>query len=303
MLCLAAAMVGSAPAGAADNDRPTVVAAFYPLAEAAQGVGRGLVNVVNLTPPGQGPHDLQLSGRSVQRIEQADLGIYLGSGFQPQVEKAIEKSKAASRRLDLLESVGVLPVDPQLAGTKGDVDGEVLEGDVDPHVWLDPVRMIQMVNAITNFFVRNDPTNAETYRSNAQEYLASLDGLDAEYRAGLAQCRSRAIVTSHRAFGYLSDSYGLRQIPIAGVSPEVEPDPKTLVAIADEAEREGVTTIFLETIAPPDLAETVAREIGAKLDLLDPIEGLSRRQLRKGETYASIMSDNLVRLRKGLGCR
>jgi zinc transport system substrate-binding protein len=170
-------------------------------------------------------------------------------------------------------------------------------------VWLDPVRMIQMVNAITNFFVRNDPTNAETYRSNAQEYLASLDGLDAEYRAGLAQCRSRAIVTSHRAFGYLSDSYGLRQIPIAGVSPEVEPDPKTLVAIADEAEREGVTTIFLETIAPPDLAETVAREIGAKLDLLDPIEGLSRRQLRKGETYASIMSDNLVRLGKGLGCR
>ena len=95
--------------------------------------------------------------------------------------------------------------------------------------------MIQMVDAITDFFVRNDPANADTYRANAQEYLTSLNGLDAEYRAGLAQCRSRAIVTSHRAFGYLSDSYDLRQIPIAGISPEVEPDPKTLVAIADEA--------------------------------------------------------------------
>ncbi|MBM3692968.1 MAG: zinc ABC transporter substrate-binding protein [Actinobacteria bacterium] len=302
-LCLAAAVVGPAPAGAAGNDRPTVVAAFYPLAEAAQGVGRGLVDVVNLTPPGQGPHDLQLSGRAVQRIEQADMGIYLGSGFQPQVEKAIKKSKPASRRIDVLETVGLLPVDAQLAGTKGKVDGEVLEGDVDPHVWLDPVRMIEMVDAITDFFVRNDPANADTYRANAKQYLASLDGLDAEYRAGLAQCRSRAIVTSHRAFGYLSDSYDLRQIPIAGVSPEVEPDPKTLAAIADEAEKEGVTTIFLETIAPPDLAKTVAREIGADLDLLDPIEGLSRKQLRTGETYASIMRDNLTRLRKGLGCR
>ena len=93
-----------------------------------------------------------------------------------------------------------------------------------------------------------------------------------------------------------------RRLPIAGISPEVEPDPKTLEAIAAEAKSEGVTTIFLETIAPPALAETVAAEIGATLDLLDPIEGLSSEQLAEGQTYSSIMRNNLQRLVAGLGC-
>jgi zinc transport system substrate-binding protein len=110
------------------------------------------------------------------------------------------------------------------------------------------------------------------------------------------------VVTSHRAFGYLADAYDLRQIPIAGISPDEEPDPRTLEAIAAEAAAEGVTTIFLETIAPPDLARTVANEIGASLDLLDPIEGLTAEQLDDGQTYASIMRDNLARLANGLGC-
>ncbi|MBL6620355.1 MAG: zinc ABC transporter substrate-binding protein [Ilumatobacteraceae bacterium] len=280
----------------------TVLAAFYPLAEAAHGVGGDLVSVTNLTPPGQGPHDLELQPAQMSAFEAADVAIYLGRGFQPQVEAALADSPAGVTRLDLLDSVDLLGVDEQLAGTEGEVDGEVLEGDVDPHVWLDPSRMITMVDAIANTFAEIDPENADTYRSNAEAYLTDLRGLDGEYRAGLAECRSRVIVTSHRAFGYLADTYSLRQIPIAGISPDVEPDPRTLEAIASEAKAEGVTTIFLESIAPPDLAETVAREIGAELDLLDPIEGLTQDQLDVGDTYASIMHDNLRRLAAGLEC-
>jgi len=279
-----------------------VLAAFYPLGEAARGVGGDLVSVIDLTPPGQGPHDLELRPAQMRAFETADVAIYLGRKFQPQVEAALAKSPARVTRLDLLDSVDLLGVDEQLAGTKGEVDGEVLEGDVDPHVWLDPSRMITMADAITNTFVKIDPDKADTYRANAAKYLADLRGLDGEYRVGLAKCRSRAIVTSHRAFGYLADTYGLRQIPIAGISPDVEPDPRTLAAIAAEARAEGVTTIFLESIASPDLAKTVAREIGAKLDLLDPIEGLTRDQLDAGDTYASIMRDNLRRLAVGLDC-
>jgi zinc transport system substrate-binding protein len=280
----------------------TVLAAFYPLGEAARGVGGDLVSVTDLTPPGQGPHDLELQPDQMSAFEDADVAIYLGRGFQPQVEAALPTSPNSVIRLDLLDSVDLLGVDEQLAGTEGEVDGEVLEGDVDPHVWLDPSRMITMVDAITNTFAEIDPDNADTYRANAEKYLTDLRGLDGEYRAGLAECRSRVIVTSHRAFGYLADTYGLRQIPIAGISPDVEPDPRTLEAIASEAKTEGVTTIFLESIAPPDLAETVAREIGAELDLLDPIEGLTQDQIDAGDTYSSIMRDNLRRLAAGLEC-
>lgn len=303
---LVVASCGSDDTGASDpgGSQPTltVLAAFYPLGEAARGVGGDLVSVTDLTPPGQGPHDLELQPAQMGAFEAADVAIYLGRGFQPQVEAALADSPAGVTRLDLLDSVDLLGVDEQLAGTDGEVDGEVLEGDVDPHVWLDPSRMITMVDAITNTFAEIDPDNADTYRANAETYLSDLRGLGGEYRAGLAECRSRVIVTSHRAFGYLADTYGLRQIPIAGISPDVEPDPRTLEAIASEAKAEGVTTIFLESIAPPDLAETVAREIGAELDLLDPIEGLTQDQLDAGDTYASIMRDNLRRLAAGLEC-
>lgn len=291
---------GSDPGGS--DSTLTVLAAFYPLGEAARGVGGDLVDVTDLTPPGQGPHDLELQPAQMGAFEDADVAIYLGRGFQPQVEAALANSPESVTRLDLLGTVELLGVDEQLAGTDGEVDGEVLEGDVDPHVWLDPSRMIEMVDAITATFSEIDPDNAATYAANADEYLTDLRGLDSEYRESLAECQSRVIVTSHRAFGYLADTYGLRQIPIAGISPDVEPDPRTLEAIAAEAKAEGITTIFLESIAPPDLAETIAREIGAELDLLDPIEGLTQDQLDAGETYASIMRDNLQRLEAGLGC-
>lgn len=280
----------------------SVIAAFYPLEEAARGVGGDLVSVTSLTPPGQGPHDLELQPAQLGVFESADVAIFLGRGFQPQVEAAIAQAPDTLAAVDLLDTVELLGVDTQLAGTEGEVDGEVLAGDVDPHVWLDPSRMITMVGAITEAFAAADPGNADAYAANAERYLADLRGLDGEYRSALTDCRSRVVVTSHRAFGYLADTYDLRQIPIAGISPEVEPDPRTLEAIAAEAEAEGVTTIFLESIAPPELAETVAREIGAELDLLDPIEGLTQEQLDDGETYASIMRDNLGRLVTGLGC-
>ncbi|MGE0879313.1 MAG: metal ABC transporter substrate-binding protein [Acidimicrobiia bacterium] len=305
-LILAAATLAACSSGndsSGDGGQLSVVAAFYPLEEAARGVGGDLVKVTSLTPAGQSPHDLELQARQVQTIEKADVVVFLGRGFQPQVDDAVKGAPGTVSRLDVLDTVKLLPVDQQLAGTSGDVDGEVLEGDVDPHVWLDPSRMITVVDAITERFATVDPAHASTYRDNSAAYLKNLTGLDGEYRSGLADCRSRVIVTSHRAFGYLANTYGLRQIPIAGISPEVEPDAKTLEAIAAEAKREGVTTIYLESIAPPKLTETVAKEIGAKLDLLDPVEGLTKKEIDKGATYASIMRENLGRLRSGLGCR
>lgn len=294
---------GGSAAEPARGDAPlAVVAAFYPLEEMTRNVGGDRVAVTELTPAGRSPHDLQLTPRQVEAVQEADVVVYLGRGFQPQVEDAVEGAPATTARVDLLATVPLLPVDAPLAGIDGEVDGEVLEGGVDPHVWLDPIRMVTMVGAVTDALASADPGGAAVYRANADRYLAGLQGLDGEYRTALTTCRSRALVTSHRAFGYLADRYGLEQLPIAGVSPDDEPDPKALEAIAAVARARGVTTIYLETIAPPDLARTVADEVGARLDLLDPIEGLTADDLAAGTTYASIMRENLARLASGLGC-
>lgn len=290
--------------GGASSDEAglSVAAAFYPLEEAARGVGGETVSVDGLTPPGQGPHDLELQARQIDQLERADVVFYLGRGFQPQLAEAVARLDEDVTAVDLLDHVEVLTVDPQLEGTQGEVDGEVLEGDVDPHVWMDPARMIAMVEVMVDTLSDVDPDGADDYEGNAEEYLEDLRGLDGEYEEGLASCESRVIVTSHRAFGYLAARYDLRQIPIAGISPEVEPDPQTLDALTAEAEAEGVSTIFLESLAPPELAETVAREVDAELSLLDPIEGLTAEQVDDGMTYASIMRENLERLVDGLDC-
>jgi zinc transport system substrate-binding protein len=263
-----------AGAGGADDGRPLVVAGFYPLAEAAQRIGGPEVEVVNLTPPGVEPHDLELSPDQVGQLEDADLVLYLGGGFQPAVDEVAARRDGPT--LDLLEGLDV----------------------EDPHFWLDPTRFAEAVDRIAEAMADLDPESAE----RAAEYRAELEALDREIEAGLADCARSEIVTAHDAFSYLADRYGLHQIPIAGVSPESEPDPDRLADLTELVESLGVTTVFFESLVSPDLAETLAREAGVDTAVLDPIEGLSEDDIADGATYAGVMRDNLAALQAALDC-
>ena len=280
----------------------TVAVAFYPIEEIVRGVGGEFVKVVDLTPPGGGPHDLELTPQKAADLENSDVVFYIGRGFQPSVEKAVAALPDSVVKVDLLDSVTMLPVTPQLAGTAGEVDGEVLEGNVDPHVWVDPVNMIAMTKVVETTLATAASASKDAFSSNATAYEGKLATLDGEFSAQLKTCESRTIVTSHRAFEYLSKRYDLKQIPIAGISPDEEPDPKTLEAVAAAAKADGVTTVFFEEQVPKDLSETVAREIGATTDALDPIETITQDDLDAGTTYISIQEANLASLVKALRC-
>jgi len=299
-LALALASCGESSRDSEADPPVRVAAAFYPLAEAAEAIGGERVAVTNLTPPGTGPHDLELGAKELERLEQADLLLHLGAGFQPAVEKAA--TSVDGEAVDLLESASLRVVDPPLEGVRGEVDGEVVRGDRDPHVWVDPVRYAALVSEVERALARVDPAGADTYARNGHAYRAKLARLDAQFEARLRGCATRTLVTSHAAFGYLADRYGLDQVPIAGISPEDEPDPKSLAATARRAKADGVKTVYFESLVPPALSETVAREIGARTDALDPVEGIEREALEAGEDYVSIQRDNLEALRKGLGC-
>jgi zinc transport system substrate-binding protein len=257
-----------APNGGDSGTR--VVASFYPLAFLAQEVGGAGVQVEDLTPPGVEPHDLELPPRDVAALGDADLVLYLGGGFQPGVEDAVAQSGA--------EALDLLPA-----------------GAEDPHVWLDPMQFADLGVEVSK---------ALTGSGGAAAVLAHrLEDLDAQYRAGLAECERREIVVSHAAFGYLADAYGLEQIPLAGLSPEAEATPRELADAADLVQERGITTIFVEPLAPPNEAETLARETGARVATLDPIEGLTDDETAAGEDYFTRMRANLETLREALGCR
>ena len=277
------ALTALAGCRADSDDRPGVVASFYPLAEAARQVGGDIVRVDNLTPPGAEPHDLELTATQVAAIQDADVVLVLGDGFQPAVEKA-----AAGRQ-------GTVELLPALGAAAGGTD--------DPHVWLDPVLFATVVDHVASALGRTVPAERPAFSVGAEAYKAQLATLDQEYRAGLSDCARREILTAHEAFGRLARRYGLIQESIAGLSPETEPEPDRLAELADLVRGRGVTTIFTETLVSPRVAEALARETGARTEVLDPIEGLSEDDAREGTTYLSVMRDNLAKLRAALRCR
>ncbi|MEV4417463.1 metal ABC transporter substrate-binding protein [Catellatospora sp. NPDC049609] len=274
------------------SGRTGVVTGFYPLQFVAEKVGGPDTDVVNLAQPGAEPHDMELSPVQVGQVSDADLVVYL-KGFQPQLDEAIEQN-AADRALD------VATVTPPATGANhsGAVD-EDHAGAPDPHVWLDPTRLAAITGSVSSRLAQLDPEHAAAYAARADALIAELNKLDAEFTAGLADCRRREIVTSHAAFGYLADRYKLTQIALTGLTPESEPTPQQIATVAAEARKHGATTIFFETLVSPKVAETLAAETGAKTAVLDPLEGLT-----EGATgdYLSVMRANLATLRTALGC-
>ena len=269
----------SGEASSASDGRTQVVAGFYPLAFAAAEIGGERVEVTNLTPPGAEPHDVELSVRDVERVRDADIVLYLGQGFQPSLEDAVEDDGTA---LDLLEGLELR-------------EGEDEEEDaLDPHVWLDPVRFAQVVERIGAELGGEAP---------ARQLASQLRALDGEYRAGLEDCERSELVTAHDAFGYLGERYGLEVIPITGISPESEPSPQDLARVSELVSERGVTTVFVEPLLSPEIGETVAREAGAETAVLNPLEGLTEEELDRGENYFTVMRANLEALQEGLGCR
>ena len=279
LILLIVGFVASCGSGGSSGGRKTVVAAFYPVAYAAQQIGGPAYDVVNLTPPGAEPHDLELTPRAVGRIESADVVLYLSHGFQPAVSKAVDQ--ASGTTVDVLS--GLL-----LNSAAGQEKGLT----ADPHVWLDPVLFAQVVKHIGRALNRSPA-----------KFDARLGSLDREFRRGLQHCARQEIVTSHAAFGYLAQRYGLKQVPITGLTPESEPSPQQLTDVIRLVKRTHATTVFFETLVSPRLAETVAREVGAHTAVLDPIEGLTPAEQNRGDDYFTLMRRNLANLRKALACR
>jgi zinc transport system substrate-binding protein len=299
--CLAASACGRRGpnrTAASAGSKPTIVAGFYPLYEAASRVGGDRFQVLNLTPAGAEPHDLELTPDEVQRTLAAKLVLYIGSGFQPALEDAVKRRGGSS--IDVIQGMSLAAPPKAQGGDNAPEEGENLT--FDPHVWLDPVLMSDIVSRTEKVLAGIDPAHAATYARNAQSYRTELSTLDADYRGGLSGCSRRVIVTSHAAFGYLAKRYGLEQEAISGLSPESEPSPKRLQELAALVRSKGVTTIFGETLVSPKTADALAREAGVKTAVLDPIEGLTSDEVKAGKSYVTVMRDNLAALRTALSC-
>lgn len=298
ILCFFLASCSSSDTSVNSDGKVKVIAALYPLELVTASIGGNRVSVENATTPGVEPHDLELTPSQVVALDTADLLVF-ASGFQPALEEAAKLSPPA-QTLDVLAVDGLELIKATEDGhNHSDAEGKSGKATLtDPHIWLDPQRLVVIAEAVTQALSEIDPEGAVYFRENQAEFVIQLNDLDSQFTQGLATCERRLIVTSHAAFGYLADAYDLEQEAISGLSPESEPTPKRLNEIGKEAKADGTTTIFFETLASPKVAQTLAKDLNIVAAVLDPIEGVAQ-----GQTYFFVMKNNLEALRKALNCK
>lgn len=308
--CLLLSSCAAADEGGGQATR--VVTAFYPLQYVADRVAGAHADVSVLTAPGGEPHDLELGIRQIAEVEEADV-VVLSTGFQPAVDDAVKQS-GATAVVDATEVARLVPLAEDSAGdedhhetghegeheAEGEHGHEAAERDLDPHFWLDPTRLGEVAAAVEEQLTAADPDHAEQFAANLADLESDLTALDEETRAGLGDCARSVLVVSHDAFGYWADRYGLEVEAINGLSPDAEPSPAHLRELSDLITSEGITTVFSETLASPELADTLAVELGIATAVLDPIEGLA--ESTSDEDYLSLMRANLAVVQKANDC-
>ncbi|MFD4760257.1 metal ABC transporter substrate-binding protein [Streptomyces sp. NPDC058439] len=276
-----------------------VVASFYPMQFLAEQIGGKHVSVTTLTKPGQEPHDLELSPRQIGGLSDAGYILYV-KGIQPAVDDAIKQSGSKN----VIDASTLTTLEDHGTETGADEHGHEHHGDeagADPHIWLDPVKYAEVAKGVGKSLEKTDPDHAADYRKNTETLVTKLDGLNTAYENGLKNTATKTFITTHSAFGYLAERYGLTQEGIAGVDPEAEPSPARIKEIHTIAEKNKVSTVFFETLASDRTAKTLAKDTGLKTDVLDPLEGITDKS--KGADYIEVMQSNLAALQKALGAK
>ncbi|ANS74433.1 zinc ABC transporter substrate-binding protein [Paenibacillus yonginensis] len=277
---------------------------FYPMYEFTRHVAGDLAEVHNLVPAGAEPHDWEPTPKDIAEITDADVLVYNGAGMEGWIDQVT--SSATGGHLNLIEaSKGLDIMDGFVEEEEGESGEEEAGQDqdhsgLDPHVWLSPALAIKEVQNIEQGLSQADPADADTFKANADAYIAELQTLDQQFKDSLKDPKRTDFITQHAAFGYLAREYGLTQVPIAGLSPDQEPSAAKMAEIVQFAKEHQVKTIFFETLVSSNVAETIAKEIGAKSDVLNPLEGLTDEELAQNQNYISVMKQNLTALQKAL---
>lgn len=283
--------------GEADDERLKVYTSFYPMYDFTRKIAGDKVAVYNMVPSATEPHDWEPAASDIVKLEKGDLFVYNGAGMENWVDNVL----ATLENKDLLvieASKGIELLDGH--DHDDDHDHDHYHGEYDAHVWTDPMNVkIEMENILEGL-IQIDPANKEYYQGNYEKYSEELDRLDEEFRSTISNLPNKDIVVSHMAFSYMSHAYGLNQIAINGLSPDSEPGGARMAEISDLVNKNNIRVIFFEELVSSKIAQAIANETGAEVEVLNPLEGLSDEEVQNGDDYFSVMRKNLEALRRAL---
>jgi len=289
-------------AAGGDNGRVRVIASMYPLEFFAAQVGGDRVQVDSVVPAGGDAHNFEPTPGDLRNIAGADLIVYNGLGFESWVDALLDAGDAPDASLQASSEAIALHFDTNEISPDPDHEPGHDDGELDPHMWLDPVLAVTQVRAIADGLTKIDPEGGSVYSANSDALAAQLTALDARYTAALLSCGGDTFVTSHDSFNYLAARYDINAVGIGGINPESQSSPRALATLSDAIKESGIKYVLVSPIDSERLSDTLARETGATTLPLHTIQNLTRDQIDAGETYFSLMESNLESLVTAMEC-
>ncbi|HEM2809808.1 TPA: zinc ABC transporter substrate-binding protein AdcA [Streptococcus suis] len=298
-LSVSALLLGACGNSTASEDgKLNIVTTFYPVYEFTKQVAGDEANVDLLVKAGTEVHGYEPSAKDIARIQEADAFVYENENMETwvhDVEGSIDTEKV--NVISATEGMLLLPGgEEEHEGHDHSEEGH--SHAYDPHVWLSPERAITLVENIRDSLVAKYPEKKDAFETNAAAYIEKLDALDAKYSETLSAAKQKYFVTQHTAFAYLALDYGLKQVSITGVAADEDPTPSRLAELTEYINKYGIKYIYFEENASKSVAETLAKETGVQLDVLNPLESLTDEDMKNGKDYISVMEDNLAALEK-----
>lgn len=283
------------------SDKLQVVATLFPQYDFARIVGGDEVSVQLLLPPGVEAHAYEPTPKEMVAITSADLFLYTGANMEPWAERLISSDDSITS-LDLSKGIAAIEAGHEhVDGDEHEAEDEHDHEGVDPHIWTDPNNAAIMVQAIADELAKIKPESAETFQSNAKDYIVKLQELDQELRELFSDENHRQIFfAGHNAFGYFAHRYGLTfHSPYSGFSPDAEPSAQKIVELMDEMKQHNAKAIYYEELIEPKVATVIQESTGAKMLLLNGAHNVSKEDLAAEVGYLDILKKNLESLREG----
>jgi zinc/manganese transport system substrate-binding protein len=267
-----------------------VVASFSILADFVANVGADRVEIETLVGPDSDAHVYTPSPADAQRVRGANVVFVNGLGFEGWMPRLIKASGGAAAI-----AVATQGIKPRRMPDADD------HGRIDPHAWQSVANAKIYVGNIRDALIAAEPSGSAVYRAAADGYLTKLAALDEEVREAVERVppERRKVITTHDAFGYFADAYGIAFIAPQGVSTEAQPSAREVARIIDQIRRQRIPALFLENISDPRLLQRIAAETGAKIGgtlYSDALTGPAG----EAPTYIAMMRHNIRVLSQAL---
>lgn len=268
-------------AESSSNKKLKVVVSFNAMKELAYAIGKDKIDIVNMTPNGTEPHDFEPKTKDIETLTNTNVFIYNGLGMETWTSKTLKS----------IDNKNLITVEASKGadGIKNTDEGEIKEhGAYDPHLWISLKGSKLEAKNIKNAFIKADSKNKTFYEKNYTDFTKQLDELYNNYDQKFKTVKNKSFVTGHAAFAYLCRDFGLKQDSVEDVFAEGEPSTKKLADLTDFCKKNNVKTIFVEDMVSPKVSETLAREVGAKVEKIYTIESKE-----DGKDYVEGMKANL----------